>query len=73
MSLYALHSDFEFDLTISLQNAIGSIHPVIHKMLDAKTIDQYLEKNEMLPVFLNHLHENNKKMFLITNSPFHFV
>ncbi|KAH9391480.1 5'-nucleotidase domain-containing protein 3 [Tyrophagus putrescentiae] len=54
-------------------NAIGSIHPVLHKLLDEKRIDQYLEKNELLNDFLRHLRDNGKKMFVITNSPFHFV
>lgn len=54
-------------------SAIGSIHPVIHKKLDEKTIGQYLEKNEMLSIFLKHLKDNGKKMFVITNSPFQFV
>nr|XP_027201154.1 5'-nucleotidase domain-containing protein 3-like [Dermatophagoides pteronyssinus] len=54
-------------------HAIRSIHPVIHKMLDLQKIPNYLEKNERLPVFLEHLRKNNKKVFLITNSPFHFV
>lgn len=56
-----------------MQNAIGSIHPVLHKLLDEKRIDQYLEKNELLNDFLRHLRDNGKKMFVITNSPFHFV
>ena len=42
-------------------------------MLDEKTIGQYLEKNEMLSAFLKHLRDNDKKMFVITNSPFNFV
>ncbi|OTF76694.1 5'-nucleotidase domain-containing protein-like protein, partial [Euroglyphus maynei] len=54
-------------------SAIRSIHPVIHKMLDSQKIPDYLEKNERLPVFLEHLRKHNKKVFLITNSPFYFV
>ncbi|KAF7495408.1 5'-nucleotidase domain-containing protein 3 [Sarcoptes scabiei] len=54
-------------------NAIRSIHPVMHKTLNNQAIPNYLEKNEKLPLFLEHLKKNNKKMFVITNSPFYFV
>ncbi|XP_054152989.1 5'-nucleotidase domain-containing protein 3-like [Oppia nitens] len=56
-----------------VQNAVQSIHPVIHKMLNDQMIGQYLERHDSLITFLNRLKENKKKMFLITNSPFKFV
>ncbi|CAG2162303.1 unnamed protein product, partial [Oppiella nova] len=45
----------------------------MHKMIDDNLMPKYLEKNNSLNTFLNRLKENNKKMFLITNSPFKFV
>ena len=55
------------------QDAVQSIHPIMHKMIDENLIPKYLEKHETLGLFLNRLKEHNKKMFLITNSPFKFV
>ncbi|XP_054709847.1 5'-nucleotidase domain-containing protein 3-like [Uloborus diversus] len=60
-------------LSYDIQNAVQSIHPVMHKMLDEVTIDQYLEKHPAMPAFLQRLKSAGKKMFLITNSPFKFV
>ncbi|GFY46130.1 5'-nucleotidase domain-containing protein 3 [Trichonephila inaurata madagascariensis] len=60
-------------LSYDIQNAVQSIHPVMHKMLDESTIGQYLEKLPDMTKFLNRLKNAGKKMFLITNSPFKFV
>ncbi|GFS37240.1 5'-nucleotidase domain-containing protein 3 [Nephila pilipes] len=60
-------------LSYDIQNAVQSIHPVMHKMLDESIIGQYLEKLPDMTRFLNRLKNAGKKMFLITNSPFKFV
>ena len=60
-------------LFYDVQNAVQSIHPIMHKMIDEKLISEYLEKHENLKPLLLRLKQNKKKMFLITNSPFKFV
>lgn len=60
-------------LYLDVTQAISSIHPILHRNLTPDVIGQYLEKNEELPIFLEHLKKHNKKMFVITNSPFSFV
>ncbi|XP_023216189.1 5'-nucleotidase domain-containing protein 3-like isoform X1 [Centruroides sculpturatus] len=60
-------------LFYDVQNAVRSIHPVMHKMLDETCIDKYLEKQPELIRLLNRLRKAGKKMFLITNSPYEFV
>ncbi|GIY00991.1 5'-nucleotidase domain-containing protein 3, partial [Caerostris extrusa] len=60
-------------LSYDIQNAVQSIHPVMHKMLNEQSISKFLEKHPDMPKFLNRLKAAGKKMFLITNSPFKFV
>ncbi|GIY53580.1 5'-nucleotidase domain-containing protein 2 [Caerostris darwini] len=60
-------------LSYDIQNAVQSIHPVMHKMLNEQSISKFLEKHPNMPKFLNRLKAAGKKMFLITNSPFKFV
>ncbi|RWS28865.1 5'-nucleotidase domain-containing protein 3-like protein [Leptotrombidium deliense] len=56
-----------------VQSAVQSIHPVMHTMLDENKVGKYIEKHPELQEFLFRLKKANKKMFLITNSPFKFV
>lgn len=60
-------------LFYDVQNAVGSIHPVIHNMFNESNIGTYLEKYPELRTFLQRLKENGKKMFIVTNSPFKFL
>ncbi|KAK8785557.1 5' nucleotidase C [Amblyomma americanum] len=60
-------------LFFDIQNAISSIHPVIHNTLTEANICEYLEKREELVAFLERLRSAGKQMFLVTNSPFKFV
>ncbi|XP_003747947.1 5'-nucleotidase domain-containing protein 3 [Galendromus occidentalis] len=60
-------------LFYDVQNAVGSIHPVIHNMFNETNIGTYLEKYPELKTFLQRLKENDKKMFIVTNSPFKFL
>ncbi|XP_076370821.1 5'-nucleotidase domain-containing protein 3-like isoform X2 [Tachypleus tridentatus] len=66
----AYHPEILFN---DIQNAVQSIHPVIHDKLDEGCIENYLEKNEELSLFLQRLQNAGNKMFLVTNSPFKFV
>ncbi|XP_049517610.1 5'-nucleotidase domain-containing protein 3-like isoform X1 [Dermacentor silvarum] len=60
-------------LFFDIQNAISSIHPVIHNTLNESNINDYLEKRRELVTFLERLKSADKQMFLVTNSPFKFV
>ncbi|XP_076062811.1 5' nucleotidase C isoform X2 [Oratosquilla oratoria] len=52
--------------------AIASIHPEMHRIV-GMNIGEYLIKDPNLITFFNSLRENNKEVFIITNSPFSFV
>ncbi|RWS12067.1 nucleotidase domain-containing protein 3 [Dinothrombium tinctorium] len=57
-------------LFYDVQNAVQSIHPLMHGMLDEEKIKDYLQNHPQLQEFLLRLKKANKKMFLITNSPY---
>lgn len=44
----------------------------MHRMV-VQNVSEYLEQNRDLKRFFDRLKEANKNMFLVTNSPFHFV
>lgn len=52
--------------------AIASIHPEMHRIV-GRNISEYLIKDPDLVTFFQRLKENNKEIFIITNSPFYFV
>lgn len=54
------------------QNSIRSSHPVMHKVVSENVAD-YIESNPYLRKFFDRLKSANKKLFLVTNSPYHFV
>lgn len=55
-----------------VRTAIQSIHPVMHKIVE-NNAGEYLLQNPDLSNFLERLIKADKKLFLITNSPFSFV
>ncbi|XP_046641987.1 5'-nucleotidase domain-containing protein 3-like [Daphnia pulicaria] len=67
------HIDYHPDILFrDVKNAVQSIHPVMHQIVQNKPED-YLEKDPQLEVFFNRLINAGKKLFLVTNSPFNFV
>lgn len=44
----------------------------MHKQV-VQNVEDFLEPNKDLNRFFDRLKDANKKMFLVTNSPFHFV
>lgn len=44
----------------------------MHRLVE-ENVSEYLEQNKDLRRFFERLRNVNKKMFLVTNSPFHFV
>lgn len=76
MTEYFIKNNIAFNpeiLFYDVQNAVGSIHPVIHNMFNETNIGIYLEKYPELPMFLQRLKDADKKMFIVTNSPFKFL
>ncbi|XP_037088622.1 5'-nucleotidase domain-containing protein 3-like isoform X2 [Pollicipes pollicipes] len=55
-----------------VRNAIGSIHPKMHGIV-SKNPASYLKENPDLVPYLERLVQEERKLFLITNSPFDFV
>ncbi|CAD6203820.1 GSCOCG00009815001-RA-CDS [Cotesia congregata] len=55
-----------------VKNSVQSCHPIMHQLV-ANNVSDYLEPNKDLTKFFDRLKAANKKMFLVTNSPFHFV
>lgn len=39
----------------------------------AQNVDKYIESNPELTLFFERLKSANKQLFLVTNSPYHFV
>lgn len=49
-----------------------SAHPVMHQIV-AQNVPEYLEKNDNIRKYFDYLALHGKKLFLVTNSPYHFV
>jgi len=61
-------------LYYDVRNAIEKLHTSgrLHNAIN-ENIEIYLRKHPQIPELLLRLRANDKKVFLITNSPFHFV
>ncbi|XP_063974714.1 5'-nucleotidase domain-containing protein 3 [Diachasmimorpha longicaudata] len=55
-----------------VKNSVQACHPIMHQMV-SRDVSEYLEPNKDLRKFFDRLVSAKKKMFLVTNSPFHFV
>lgn len=55
-----------------LKNAVGSSHPVMHKIV-GEAVKDYIKETPTMRKFFERLVNANKKLFLVTNSPYHFV
>ncbi|KAL0281451.1 UNVERIFIED_CONTAM: hypothetical protein PYX00_002436 [Menopon gallinae] len=67
------HIDYHPEILFrDVRAAIGSIHPVMHEEVVSNT-ETYLEENPEIRELFVRLHNAEKKLFLITNSPFKFV
>lgn len=51
---------------------MGACHPVMHSIV-SQNVDKYIEANPNLELFFKRLRDDNKQLFLVTNSPYHFV
>lgn len=63
---------FPFFFIWCFKNAIGSSHPVMHKIVGGN-VEEYIKESKDMRLFFERLVNANKKLFLVTNSPFHFV
>lgn len=68
---YFFFPSFSFFVLFS-QNAIGSSHPVMHNIV-GNHVREYIKENSDMRKFFERLVSANKKLYLVTNSPFHFV
>lgn len=68
LEVFPDHIYADVRMSVELQHASGSLH---HKI--ALNPARYIEESPKLLHYLNWLRQSNKKLFLLTNSPFHFV
>ncbi|CAG9581570.1 unnamed protein product [Danaus chrysippus] len=59
-------------LFLDVKNSVKSCHPIMHKIV-AQNVEEYIRPNTDLKKYFQLLQENDKKLFLVTNSPYHFV
>ncbi|XP_046960933.1 5'-nucleotidase domain-containing protein 3 isoform X2 [Vanessa cardui] len=59
-------------LFLDVKNSVQSCHPIMHKIV-AKNVEEYIRPNSDLRKYFQLLQESDKKLFLVTNSPYHFV
>ncbi|CAG9808091.1 unnamed protein product [Chironomus riparius] len=67
------HIDYHPEIMFrDVKNAIGSSHPVMHKIV-GDHVKEYIKEDTNMKRFFQRLINSNKKLFLVTNSPFPFV
>ncbi|XP_020283486.1 5'-nucleotidase domain-containing protein 3 [Pseudomyrmex gracilis] len=67
------HIDYHPEILFrDVKNSVQTCHPIMHRLVE-ENVSEYLEQNKDLRRFFERLRNVNKKMFLVTNSPFHFV
>lgn len=57
-----------------VRSAVDTVHN--HgdlKRLTCENIEQYVVKDDRLPLLINRMHENNAKVFLLTNSGYDYT
>lgn len=67
------HIDYHPEILFrDVKSSVRSSHPVMHKVV-AQNVSDYIEHNKELRDFFNRLKNADKKLFLVTNSPYKFV
>ncbi|CAH2102437.1 unnamed protein product [Euphydryas editha] len=67
------HIDYHPEiLFLDVKNSVQSCHPIMHKIV-AQNVEEYIRPNNDLKKYFQLLQESDKKLFLVTNSPYHFV
>lgn len=66
------HIDYHPEILFrDVKSSIKKSHPVMHKIV-AQNVTEYIEAHDLKPYF-DRLKNANKKLFLVTNSPYPFV
>ncbi|KAG5893550.1 hypothetical protein JTB14_013634 [Gonioctena quinquepunctata] len=67
------HIDYHPEILFrDVKSSIRNSHPVMHKIV-VQNLPEYIESNDTLKPFFERLINANKKLFLVTNSPYGFV
>lgn len=67
------HIDYHPEILFNdVKNSVQTCHPIMHQIV-LKNPAKYIEANPDLVKFFNRLIKSGKKLFLVTNSPYHFV
>ncbi|KAF2884999.1 hypothetical protein ILUMI_21173 [Ignelater luminosus] len=67
------HIDFHPEILFrDVKNSFRNSHPVMHKIVE-QNVSEYIKHSEDLRLFFNRLVAADKKLFLVTNSPYRFV
>nr|CAH7721784.1 unnamed protein product [Callosobruchus chinensis] len=67
------HFDYHPEILFrDIKSSIRNSHPVMHNIV-AQNVSEYIERNDKLRQFFDRLVQANKKLFLVTNSPYGFV
>ncbi|CAO1425043.1 unnamed protein product [Diamesa hyperborea] len=67
------HIDYHPEILFrDVKNSVGMSHPIMHGVV-AKHVKEYIEESPQMRTFFERLIKANKKLFLVTNSPYHFV
>ncbi|XP_017777855.1 PREDICTED: 5'-nucleotidase domain-containing protein 3 isoform X2 [Nicrophorus vespilloides] len=67
------HIDYHPEILFrDVKSSVKSSHPVMHKIV-SQNVSDYIEDNKDLRYFFDRLKSADKKLFLVTNSPYKFV
>ncbi|XP_050314176.1 5'-nucleotidase domain-containing protein 3 isoform X1 [Anthonomus grandis grandis] len=67
------HIDYHPEILFrDVKSSIRNSHPVMHKIV-GQNVAEYIETNDKMRPFFDRLVNAGKKLFLVTNSPYHFV
>ncbi|XP_044740983.1 5'-nucleotidase domain-containing protein 3 isoform X2 [Chrysoperla carnea] len=67
------HIDYHPEILFrDVKNSVQSSHPIMHGIV-TQNVAEYIEHNKDLRRFFDRLQTAGKKLFLVTNSPYHFV
>ncbi|KAF5306043.1 hypothetical protein FQR65_LT00758 [Abscondita terminalis] len=67
------HIDYHPEILFrDVKNSVRFSHPIMHKIVE-QNVSEYIKYNPDLRTFFQRLVEADKKLFLVTNSPYRFV
>lgn len=67
------HIDYHPEIMFhDVKNSVRVCHPIMHGIV-SNNVSEYIESNPNLRKYLDTLVAAKKKLFLVTNSPYHFV